>query len=91
VTLTLVISHHAYQSIIFIKSEFPLQDNPEIIEQCSKPKHNLHAQIVKDEKEIPKIDLDKRVPKFTSDIWTLFFDGSKSQEGAVWVAFSLIQ
>jgi hypothetical protein len=41
----------------------------------------LHAQSVKDEKAIPKVDLDKRVPNFVSEIWTLFFDGSKSQEG----------
>jgi ribonuclease HI len=28
------------------------------------------------------VDWDKRVPKFVSEIWTLCFDGSKSQEGA---------
>jgi hypothetical protein len=59
----------------------PLQENSEIIEQYSKPEKNLHIQILEDKNEIPKVDLNKKVPNFTSEIWTLFFDGSKSQEG----------
>jgi hypothetical protein len=55
VTLTLVISHHAYSKYYFHKGQsFHYQDNPEIIEQYSEPEHNIHAQITKDEKEIPK-------------------------------------
>jgi ribonuclease HI len=30
---------------------------------------------------VPKVDWDKRVPNFVSEIWTLYFDGSKYQEG----------
>jgi hypothetical protein len=37
---------------------------------------------VKDENPIPKVDWEKRVTNFNFEIWTLFFDGSKSQERA---------
>lgn len=67
--------------LISQKSELSLHDNSEILEQYSKPKRNLHTQIIKDENEIPEVDLDQRVPNFMYETWTLFFDKSKSQEG----------
>jgi hypothetical protein len=63
------------------KSKLSLHEDPELIEPCNKPEQSFHAQSQQNEGQILKIDWDKRVPNFISKIWTLFFYGSKSQEG----------
>jgi hypothetical protein len=92
VILTLVISHRAYLKVLFSqKSEFPLQDNSKVIEQYSKLEQNLHAQIVKDENEIPKVDLEKRYQTSLLISGLCSSTDLNPKKGLVQDAFSLIQ
>jgi hypothetical protein len=58
-----------------------------IPEICNNPSESYVVSI--SEENAKKSEIEKKViPHVASEIWTLFFDGSKSQEGArCWVYF----